>query len=417
MREWFRRVLGVNRAVLALSVARLADGVGNSILIIVIPLYVADLPSPGIDLPETVLVGLLIALYGIVNSFVQPIMGALSDRSGRRKAFIQGGLLVMGVATLAFVGAERYRDLVVIRAFQAIGFAATVAASVAVLTIVTRRETRGGAMGVFTTFRMIGFAIGPLLGGWLHVAYGFDAAFYAGAAFVFVGMVAVQAWVEDPPVERTKAAAARFRAFDPDLLSAGIVGLGVATFVMAACIAMMSALENEFNARLDQTALGFGVAFSALTISRLLFQVPLGSLSDRIGRKPVVMGGLALLAPTTALLAWSGSTAWLSAARLAQGVASAAIAAPAFALGADLSRAGGEGRQLSVLTMGFGLGIAAGPLMAGVLAVWSFHAPFVVGGVLALAAIGVVRRWVPETVGREVAGRPSPPPEAVVDWD
>lgn len=416
MRDWLQRVLGVNRAVLALSLARMADGVGNSILIVVIPLYVARLPSPGVDLPQTVLVGILIALYGIVNSFVQPVMGALSDRTGRRKAFIQGGLLVMGVATLAFLGAHRYRDLVVIRVFQAVGFAATVSASVALLTIVTERETRGGAMGVFTTFRMVGFAIGPLLGGWLHVRYGFDAAFYAGAGFVFLGMAAVQIWVVDPAVERTREAAARFRTFDPDLLSTGIVALGAATFVMAADIAMMSALENEFNARLGQTALGFGLAFSALTFSRLLFQVPLGSLSDRIGRKPVVIGGLALLAPTTAVLSWSGSTAWLAGARLAQGVASAAIAAPAFALGADLSSAGGEGRQLSVLTMGFGLGIAVGPLLAGIVAVWSFHAPFVVGGALALIAIGIVRRWVPETIGPS-AEEPGPPPEATVEWD
>lgn len=416
MREWLHRVLGVNRAVLALSVARLADGVGNSTLIIVIPLYVADLPSLALDLPDTVLIGILIALYGIVNSFIQPVMGALSDRTGRRKAFIQGGLLVMGLATLAFIVAERFAHLLAIRAFQAIGVAATVAASVAVLTIVTRRETRGGAMGVFTTFRMIGFAIGPLLGGWIHVNWGFEATFWTAAAFVFVGMGVVQAWVQDPKVEATREAAARFRIFDPDLLSVGIVGVGVATFVMAADIAMMATLENEFNARLDQTTLGFGVAFSALTISRLLFQVPLGSLSDRIGRKPVIMVGLALLAPTTAALAWAGSTEWLAGARLVQGIASAAIAAPAFALGADLSRVGGEGRQLSVLTMGFGLGIAVGPLLAGILAVWSFHAPFVIGAAMALAAVEVVRRWVPETIG-PAGERPVPDPETVGGFD
>ncbi len=204
--------------------------------------------------------------------------------------------------------------------------------------------------------------------------------------------------------------------FDPDLLSVGIVGLGVATFVMAADIAMMATLENEFNARLDQTALGFGVAFSALTFSRLLFQVPLGSLSDRVGRKPLIMAGLALLAPTTAALAWAGSTEWLATARLIQGVATAAIAAPAIALGADLSSVGGEGRQLSVLTMGFGLGIAAGPLMAGILAVWSFHAPFVIGAAMALAAIEVVRRWVPETIG-PVRERPVPDPGTAGGYD
>jgi MFS family permease len=164
---------------------------------------------------------------------------------------------------------------------------------------------------------------------------------------------------------------------------------------------MMATLETQFNARLEQTALGFGVAFSALTVSRLLFQVPLGSLSDRVGRKPVIVAGLVALMPTTVLLGLVGSTMQLTAVRLAQGVASAGIAAPAFALAGDVSIAGGEGRQLSVLTMGFGLGIALGPLLAGLLAVVSFEAPFAIGGVLALVAAAVVYRYAPETAGED----------------
>ena len=84
--------------------------------------------------------------------------------------------------------------------------------------------------------------------------------------------------------------------------------------------------------------------------------------------------------------------------RVLQGIASAAIAAPAFALAADLSKAGGEGRQMSVITMGFGLGIAFGPLMAGILAVPSFVLPFFIGGGLTLLAAWIVHHYVPETV-------------------
>jgi len=58
---------GANRTVLALSIARLGDAVGNSILFIIIPLYVAKIPDPRFPIPETVLVGLLISLYGLVT--------------------------------------------------------------------------------------------------------------------------------------------------------------------------------------------------------------------------------------------------------------------------------------------------------------------------------------------------------------
>lgn len=400
-----RERLGANRAVLALSVARLGDGIGNSILIIVIPLYVARLPAPWFPLPRSVLVGILISLYGLVNSAAQPLTGALSDRTGRRKLFIQLGLLVMAFATAAFILATRYRDLLIIRVFQGIGFALTIPASMAIMTEVTERRTRGGAMGVFTTFRMIGFAAGPLIGGLVLVHFGFTAAFLTGTGFVVAGLVAVQVWVEDPQAERDRRAGGderargEFRVFDPNLFSGGLLALGGAMFVMAAAIAMMSTLENAFNQRLDQSAIGFGIAFSALTVSRLLAQVPLGSLSDRIGRRPLIIAGLLALAPTTALLGIAASTLQLTGVRLAQGLASAAVAAPAFALAGDLATEGGEGRQLSILTMGFGLGIAIGPLLAGLLALVSFETPFLLGAVLALAAAWVVYRYAPETRG------------------
>ncbi len=398
--ERLRERLGANRAVLALSVARLGDGIGNSILIIVIPLYVARLPAPWFPLPRSVLVGILIALYGLVNSAAQPLTGALSDWTGRRKLFIQLGLAVMACATAAFVLATRYRDLLVIRAFQGIGFALTIPASMAIMTAVTERKTRGGAMGVFTTFRMIGFAVGPLIGGLVQVHFGFAAAFLTGTGFLVAGLVAVQAWVEDPPAGRDEAAAGgEFRVFDTGLLSGGLLALGGAMFVMAAAIAMMSTLENAFNERLHQSAIGFGVAFSALTVSRLVSQVPLGSLSDRLGRRPLIIAGLLFLAPTTALLGVAASTLQLTGVRLAQGLASAAVAAPAFALAGDLSTVGGEGRQLSVLTMGFGLGIALGPLLAGLLALVSFETPFLLGAALALIAAWIVYRYAPETRG------------------
>ncbi len=162
----------------------------------------------------------------------------------------------------------------------------------------------------------------------------------------------------------------------------------------------MSALENQFNARLNMNAFLFSIAFSALLFSRIFTQVPLGRLSDRIGRKPIIIAGLVLLGPATALLGYASSVTLLIILRLFQGIGSAAVAAPAFAVAADLAQAGGEGRQMSIITMGFGLGIALGPLLAGVLAVYSFVLPFIIGGILSLLGAWVVYRYVPETVDR-----------------
>jgi len=400
VKNFFERFenIGGNRLVFALSAARLGDAIGNSILFVVLPIFVSKLPSPWIPFPETVRVGLLIALFGLVNSMLQPFAGAFIDRVGRRKPFILGGLGLMTVATLGFVFVTRFTDLLLMRSLQGIGVALTIPAALALMAGSSKKETRGGSMGIYTTSRMVGFASGPLLGGALYDSFGFNAAFFAGAAFIIVAIVLVQMWIKEDAPKPAQGNPGKFRIIDPSLLSAGIVGVSFATFVMASGFTMMSALENQFNQRLNMSAFVFSIAFSALLFSRIFTQVPLGRLSDRIGRKPIIIAGLVLLGPSTLLLGYANSVLQLTVLRLLQGIGSAAVAAPAFAVAADMAQVGGEGRQMSILTMGFGLGIALGPLLAGVLAVYSFVLPFIVGGLFSLLGAWVVYRYVPETV-------------------
>ena len=374
---------------------------GNSVLIVVIPLYVAKLPTHLLSLSLPVRTGILISAFGIVNALLQPIAGGLSDRSGRRKLFIQVGLGLMAVSTVLCAWANTFTALLLLRILQGIGVALTIAASISLMAFVTEKRTRGSSMGLYTALRMVGFAVGPVLGGFLHDRFGFAVSFYVGTAFILLGWIMVQLWVRDAPQE----AAARedgpeLRLFDPDLLSPELVSLAFATFAMASAFSMVATLENEFNARLHQTALAFGIGFSALTASRLIFQYPAGWLSDRVGRKVLILVGLGLMAAATPVMGLAGTTFSFTGVRVLQGIASAGIAAPAFALAADLAAAGREGQQMSLVTMGFGLGIALGPLIAGLLSPVFFELPFIVGGLLSLAGIWAVYRYVPETVER-----------------
>jgi MFS family permease len=300
----------------------------------------------------------------------------------------------MAASTFSFSLATSFTHLVIIRMLQGLGVALTVPASLAVLAERTISGTRGGSMGFYTTLRMVGFAVGPLLGGFLQVKYGFHTAFIVGTVLLLIGAALVQLWVQDRPARA--GFRDRFKVLDRRLLGNGIVFLGLAMFLMASAFSMMTALENEFNARLQQTAIGFGIAFSALTVSRLIFQLPFGRMSDLIGRRPLIIAGLIVLAPATAILGYVTSTLELTGARAFQGFATAAIAAPAFALAGDISIEGGEGQQMSVLAMGFGLGIAVGPIIAGSLSVIQFELPFLVGAVLCLFGAWIVYNYVPE---------------------
>ncbi|MEJ2722342.1 MAG: MFS transporter, partial [bacterium] len=247
--------LGVNRIVLALSVARLGDAIGNSILFIILPLYVAALPAPWVHVPESVRVGILISLYGFVNSGLQPLMGGLSDRIQRRKPFILGGLVLMGAGTFLFIFANRFVELVALRSLQGVGIAMTVPASMALMASATQKHTRGGSMGVYTTMRIVGFAVGPLLGGILHVHYGFTAAFLAGTAFLVVAMVLVQLWVTEAPARGPVAGGEPASKLGPGP-EEGSVGRGESGSVSGSTPTEKSASARESVSAGDSTSAG-----------------------------------------------------------------------------------------------------------------------------------------------------------------
>lgn len=397
IREW----LGIDGTIVALSMARLADGIANSLLFVMIPLYAAKIPDTSIPLPLPLIVGVLISAYGVAAAGLQPFTAVLVDRMGRHKRFVQAGLVLICLSTLAFILADRYLDLLGLRILQGFGLAMEIPPTMALIAMLTRQETRGGAMGFYTTMWMLGLALGPLVGGLLYDHLGFNAAFFAGAGILLVAMLIVQYWVEDVKPSETSSLESSDKIIDLSVITPSIVSAGLATFMMASAFTLITTLENEFNRRLSINAFGFGLAFSSLMIGRLLFQVPMGKFSDHLGRKPCVFLALLLLAPLTALLGEITSLFQFIALRFIQGLAAAAIIAPALALAGDEARAGGQGRQMSIVTMGFGWGIAVGPLLAGVLSVVSFKLPFWVSGFLCLIGAWVVYRYMSETVKRK----------------
>ena len=413
--------IGVNREVLALAIARMADSVGNSFLIVVLPLYV----SSGIitggtgGLGVSLVTGIILAAFGFFNSALQPFAGRISDKLGKRKVFVIFGLAVLGVANFSYSLVSSYWALLAIRAAQGVGVAFTIVATIALVNELADDSSRGGNMGTFNTFRLLGFGAGPIFAGAVVSGFGstdgiahyvvagiemtgFEAAFYIATASALISIVLVMLLVEDPdiePVESSEDTSIAILNHDGESTLDPVFTLGVASLFMAIGIALLSAIEPQVNARLDQGAQLFGIEFAAFVLIQVLVQAPIGSASDRIGRKPFILAGLAVLVPAT--LAQGLVTApWeMIVARAAQGLAGAAVFAPALALAGDLARKGASGTQLSVLTMSFGLGTAIGPLSSGFLVRYGYVTPFAFGAVLAAAGLVLVYTQVQETVG------------------
>jgi len=407
-------VFDTDRRVLVLAMARMADALGNSFLIVVLPAYIGaegrvavdsltgQLAVGGVDVlvvTPALLIGLVLSMFGFLNSFLQPLSGRLSDRAGVRKPFILGGLALLAVASGAYSFVSDYRLVLVLRALQGVGAALTVPATVALVNELGTTDTRGNNFGVFNTFRLIGFGFGPIVAGVVLTRFGFDAAFAVAVVGALVSFALVEWLVEEPP--RADADAGEDLSIavrgDRSLLDP-VFALGIATVCMGICIAMFATLEATVNERLGQSSVLFGAQFGAVTLANVVFQVPIGDASDTYGRRPFIVAGFVLLIPATLAQGYAPTPATMVLARFVQGVAVAAVFAPSLAVAGDLARKGASGSTLSVLTMGFGLGTAIGPLASGFLVRYGFPVPFAAGSALAALALAVVYTQVRETV-------------------
>ncbi|MGW5052626.1 MFS transporter [Actinokineospora sp. NPDC004072] len=104
--------------------------------------------------------------------------------------------------------------------------------------------------------------------------------------------------------------------------------------------------------------------------AEVLLKPVFGSLADRIGAKPVLLGGLVAFAAASALYAVADTPGWLWAARLGQGAAASAFSPSASALVARLNPAARRGRAFGGYGFYKSIGYTLGPLLGGVL-VWA----------------------------------------------
>ncbi|MEU4196260.1 MFS transporter [Kribbella sp. NPDC026611] len=160
----------------------------------------------------------------------------------------------------------------------------------------------------------------------------------------------------------------------------------------------------------------FAVYMAVLVPSLLVF----GQLSDQVGRRRVLLGGLTLGAIGLVVLGAAQSTAWLFAGRIAAGVALGATAGTAAASLVELEPDDDHGKAALATVLAQSGGSAAGPLVAGMLAEWApapRQLPYGVGLVLtAVAAIAVLRLPSEATSGRWRPQRPSVPAEIRADF-
>ena len=160
---------------------------------------------------------------------------------------------------------------------------------------------------------------------------------------------------------------------------------------------MPDLIEQVTGQPLSQAALWGGVLATSFAVMQFLFGPAIGALSDRYGRRPVLLISLAVMALDYLVMALAGSIWLLLAARLVSGI-TAATFATAGAFIADITPPDQRGRRFGLIGAGFGVGFVLGPLIGGLLAGIDPRAPFYAAAGLALANMAFGYFVLPETV-------------------
>jgi DHA1 family tetracycline resistance protein-like MFS transporter len=150
-----------------------------------------------------------------------------------------------------------------------------------------------------------------------------------------------------------------------------------------------------------------GLLFAVFSLCQLLAAPALGDLSDRYGRRPVLVFSLAGTVLSFVMLALAQSLAMLFAARIVDGLSGGNIST-ARAYIADVTEPKDRARAYGIVGAAFGLGFILGPAISGVLSQVSYTAPIWAAAALTLAATAMAWLWLPETVHRTQAGTGNP---------
>ena len=149
------------------------------------------------------------------------------------------------------------------------------------------------------------------------------------------------------------------------------------------------------------------------SLMQFLFSTPIGRLSDRVGRKPVLIGCLSLIAGGYFLFAAATDLTTLFAARMLSGIGGASLGATQ-AIIADTTPPEERAKGMGLIGAAFGLGFTFGPALGGALGQISPTTPIVAAGVLALINLALIFFALPETLNRrETLSTPNDDPHGL----
>ncbi len=326
-------------------------------------------------------VGILLSVHRMIRIPLNPLIGLLQDRIGRRIPFLMGLSLAV-LSTFLYGVVAGFFPFLISRMLWGVAWGLINVGGMSMTLDLCTPQNRGRITGLYNTFIWIGFAIGPALGGRLTDTIGFRSAMLICTAFSAAGLLFSVFLVKEtyPEARQTLHPHFSWRDFlnrlnpfvgSPEILKAQIL---LAVFMFAGDGVVLSTLTLLLRERLGEiipflgtwvgVATFSGSLFAARSIVAALVSPLAGRIADLFGRKSILVGSMLISVGSYLFMAFTRSQAGLIASAMLTAFSGGAIMVLLMAYIGDHAHSTKTGAAMGQFAMMGDIGSSMGPALA-----------------------------------------------------
>ncbi len=252
------------------------------------------------------LIGWMMAVFAVVRLVFSPIGGWLADKIGRKPLMVFG-MFVYTVVMFMFGMAKTLPELFIYRGAQGAASGLVWPVAMAYIGDVVREEDRGKAMGLYTLTFATGNAVGPMLGGLIAGNFGLSMPFFFTSGLALTsGLLLLFGLKEsfEGETQKTKEGMKKttrikniltkpmdyLKSITPHPVT--FLGISVGSFTVFLGLAVLYPMLPIYGKNLlDLNMVQIGYIFTIIGAVQVVFMFPSGTLSDRIGKKKMIVSG------------------------------------------------------------------------------------------------------------------------------
>ncbi len=348
--------------------------------------------------PRQSRVGLIMGIFSIVAIAVRPLFGRMIDARGGRPLALAGlALLIAGVPLFHFVRDAGWLPLA-LRALTGVGWGVSMSASIALCSDMAPEDRLARSMGIIGVAGLAGNALGPLLAEEIAARYGFPRVFDASLIFLAAAFLCILG---------ARGAVVRTAGGAPPPGYRALRGVpAVVILIVAAMPVFHGAIRGAIIYFIALFGRSIGIAkvgsfFLVFSLAAILTRFGTGDLSDRFGRKRIILPSALIIGLNLFVIATVRTTPLLLLTGFIGGIGQGLIFPALSTYLIDFMGRENKGLAISMYNSLFDVGMGIGsPFFGWVSDVLGFRRMYAFAGILLLAATAVFVGRAPVTEKR-----------------